>query len=522
MASSGEDHTWDVIVIGAGIAGMTAAYRILQADQNARVLVLEAKDRVGGRTDTLEMNAALGKDVWDLGGQWVGRTQHHMLWLMEELGITKYPQYTAGRKVLRLSDDKIRSYTTSIPTLPLMSLIDLHRFMSAVDRMAKTVPIDDPRKAVYAEEWDSITLETLMRRLMWTQSAWDVTDAATCVVFGTKPRAISLLSHLHYFNSGGGVEALIDTKEDCANEYKITGGAMQICERLRDAVGEKNVLIGEPVTEIDQSDEDVVSVTTATGKNFRCRYIISAAPLHCSVDIDYIPHQPTVRASLALHSPVGHLFKFVISYKKAFWREKGYSGELVSTGGQPVLPGCTSGPLQLIYDASTPNGNPALVGFYANGREWSNKTEEECKGAVLNALAEIFGPEAKQPIDFKQKDWGKEPYNGGCPVNVMTPGAISYFYDGLTQPFDRIHWAGTESATIWRGYMSGAVQSGMRAADEVLDRLWPGLPRDNLLKELDDMRSDKTRQIPRWLSLSGAVAVGLLFSYAVRRYWLTL
>ena len=57
---------------------------------------------------------------------------------------------------------------------------------------------------------------------------------------------------------------------------------MQICEKLRDIVGKDNVLIGEPVTKIDQSDEDIIRVTTATGKDFKCRYIINAAPLHCS------------------------------------------------------------------------------------------------------------------------------------------------------------------------------------------------------------------------------------------------
>lgn len=173
---------------------------------------------------------------------------------------------------------------------------------------------------------------------------------------------------------------------------------------------------------------------------------------------------------------------------QAYWREAGYSGEVVSNGGGP-LNGCRTGPISVVYDATTNNGVPALVGFYAGkpGVEWHNKSvsewfmpslkvvtlflphrqKEDRREAILSCLRDCFGPWALKPTSYTEKIWSEEPFNGGCPVSFGVPG-VAFTFHSLRQPHGRVHWCGTETSTHWAGYLSGAVQSGRRAACEVM------------------------------------------------------
>jgi len=166
------------------------------------------------------------------------------------------------------------------------------------------------------------------------------------------------------------------------------------------------------------------------------------------------------------------------------------SGEIVSNGGFPLVNGCDTGPLGVVYDGTTHLDSPALVGFIAGhiGIQWSSKTPMERKGAVLQTLAYFFGNEALDPLEYAEKLWSEEPYNGGCPVNIVTTGMMKYYSKLIRTPFGRIHWAGTETATSWCGYMEGAVQAGWRAAKEVLHNFYPERFTD---KELEDTAYSK-------------------------------
>ncbi|XP_038066143.1 probable flavin-containing monoamine oxidase A isoform X2 [Patiria miniata] len=512
---------WDVIVIGAGVAGLTTAYRLRQEKPDCRVLVLEAKDRVGGRTLSTEMQGAHGKDVWDLGGQWLGSTQHHLHWLMEELGLEKYPQYSTGKKLMLLGNRGIRSYNSSIPSMSLAALVDVHRFLTLTDRLAASVPLDDPMKSPYAKVYDGTTMDSLVRQTTWTQEARDAIEVSADIINGAPPRMMSVLYFMHYVASAGGIRNLVEAEGDANNGFRIKGGAQQISKLLVERIGQEQVLLGQPVDHIDQQEADSVTVVTAAGKAFTCRYVVVAAPIHCSTDIKYTPVKPLDRINLARLSPVGHLIKFIVTYPTAFWREDGFSGEIVSNGGKPIIEGPSSGPLHLTYDCTTSNGNPGIVGFYANGREWSHIDPDIRKQAVLDSLAEFFGSKARDPLDYCEKDWALESYNGGCPVNIMTPGAMT-FHKGLRTPFDRVHWAGTETATHHVGFISGAVQSGMRAADEVLRRLEPERPPDQVLTSLDDKRDtgQGNRMWGRLLLVGGAVGAVLVTALFVKKFGL--
>nr|XP_054762647.1 probable flavin-containing monoamine oxidase A [Lytechinus pictus] len=532
-----KDLECDVLVVGAGLSGLTAAYRIQQNVPGCKVIVLEAKDRIGGRTMTVEMQGAHGPDSWDLGGQWVSSSQHHIMWLLEELGIEHYPQFNSGKKLLQAGKEfGITEHHDNIPSLPLLSLVDLNRFITNLDSIAiKSISCDEPWTAVRADEFDNMTLEQLVESWTWTTVARDTIETGWQVVSGLRLREISALSYMFYLSSSGGLEKLVETTVGSAQELRIKGGSQGMSHQLAERIDISNIFLSEPVVSIDQSQPDRVKVHSQSGKHFTCKHVIVAAPPHCAGSILYLPDQPTRRIRLTTSMHTGHLFKFVATYKKAFWREAGYSGEIVCNGSCATVPGCNKAPIQYVLDATTSEGSPALVGFIGNPSLWGQVNYETRKTAILNHLADFFGPAAKKPIDFLEKDWASEPYNGGCPVSLMTPGAMAN-WDTIRTPYGRIHWAGTETATHCMGYLNGAVQSGLRAADEVTLQLQPPPQPQRgsqssepevgggLLVELDGRRREEETSQGSEGSLiwtMGKLAfVAALVGFAMRRAWL--
>ncbi|XP_044030718.1 probable flavin-containing monoamine oxidase A isoform X1 [Siniperca chuatsi] len=459
---------WDVVIVGAGLSGLSAAHLLRKRNAKLRILIAEGKDRVGGRTVSTEIPAASGVDCWDFGGQWVGSTQTHILELIKELGLETYPQFNSGKKVHHMGGPgaKVRSYRTSIPALSPVVLVDLTQLLWKIDRLCATVCVQDPSKTPNAVELDSMTLHSYIEQHAWTAELKEEMGLCSRSVFGMEPSQMSFLFFLMYAAAAGGVLPLLESTPGSAQEFKIKGGTQQLSECLAEHVGWKNVRLGSAVTAIWQ-DAEWARVTTATN-NFLCRAVIITCPPHLAAKIHYQPALPSQREFLTQNMPVGHMIKFIITYQTAFWKEMGFSGEIVA-GSSSDCPFCVT------FDATSPSGNAALVGFIAGQQasRWSSKEGGERRKAVLSSLVKYLGPEAASFIHYEEKDWAKEDYSGGCPVNVMTPGLLTYYHPSLRRPCGRIHWAGTETATQWCGYMSGAVQAGQRAALEVLAELCP-------------------------------------------------
>ncbi|KAK7896639.1 hypothetical protein WMY93_021964 [Mugilogobius chulae] len=508
---------WDVIVVGAGLSGLSAAHVLKKRNAELKILVLEGKDRVGGRTVTQEIPAANGKDHWDFGGQWVGRTQSHILALIEELGLETYPQFSKGKKVHHMGGPKakVRSYTTSIPALSPLVLLDFSLFLFKTDRLCATVNVQDPTLTPNAVELDSMTLHSYIQQQAWTQEFKEELELCSRSVFGAEPAQMSLLFFLMYAAAAGGLLPLLESTPGSAQEFKVKGGTQQLSKRLAERVGWKNVRLDCAVKAICQ-DSEWARVQTSTG-TFLSRAVIVSCPPHMAAQIQYEPPLPSPRAFLTQHMPVGHMIKFIITYQRAFWKDKGFSGEIVSGAS-------TGSPFCVTFDATSSSGNPALVGFIAGQQatHWTNKETLERREAVVSSLVQYLGPEASSFIHYEDKDWAEESYSRGGPVNVMSPGLLTYYLPGLRRPCGRIHWAGTETATRWCGYMSGAVQSGERAALEVLYELCPDTLSEDETEEarrsytVKDPRTPLTPARQTTLQRAGAVlAAGLALSAAM-------
>lgn len=466
---------YDVVVVGAGISGLSAVRYLLSKDPGLNVLVLEASDRVGGRTLTVPLKTENGMDHWDLGAHWVGRSQTHIMKLLDELGIQTHEQYLTGKKCLQLGrDHTVKTYQSDIPTLSLLGLLDLDRAMKRLDSLAKEIDQKDPYRSKRGREFDGMTMESYINQTMWIAESKELMQVALRGVIGVELAEISVLYFLTYISAAGGLKNLVEATPYTAQEYTLQGGCHQISQKMAAELGDSRIHLSEPVTMVTQ-DQSVAIVTTQSGKVYKCQKVILAIPPTQIEKISFNPCLPVVKRELHKRMTMVNYAKAIITYKEAFWRTDGYSGEVVTNGGPSTESTCTSGPLCLVFDDTSHNGNPGLVAFISGVQlvEWRQLDAEARKSCVLKGLSQFFGEQVYNYIDYADKDWESEPFIRGAPVCCVGPGAMRYYAEGLRKPSGCIHFAGTESASVWTGYMSGAVQAGHRAAIEILLDLRP-------------------------------------------------
>jgi monoamine oxidase len=442
-----ETRDADVAIVGAGLAGLWAATKL--AGAGVSVVVLEARERVGGRT----LTRPLGRTAIDLGAQFIGPAHHGLARLASELGVETHATYLQGRKVLERGG-AVSTYGGAIPRLSPLALVELHLAIRKLDSMAATVPLDRPAEAPRAVELDGRSVEEWKRRRLWTGGARDMIDAAVRAVFGAEPAELSLLYFLHYVRAGGGMMSLTDE----AQRAYFVGGSQQISERLAARLGDR-VLLNAPVRAIRQDAEGVT--VRSGGGTVRARRAVVAVPPALAQRVVFDPGLPALRDQLMQRMPMGATIKCVATYERPFWRERGLSGEGVSADG----------PVTATFDDTSADGSqPALLGFVVGdaARRWGRLPEAERREAAARAFTRLFGPEAAHPTGVADFDWAAEEWTRGCPVGLMAPGTVVPYAGALREPVGRIHWAGTETATEWNGYMEGALQSADRVVGEVL------------------------------------------------------
>jgi monoamine oxidase len=456
----------DVVVVGAGLSGLVAARELARAGRS--VAVLEARDRVGGRM--LSRAVAGGSEVVDLGAEFLGPTQNHIRALVDELGIATFPSYTAGRNV-SVAGGARTTYADTGPTGQAppdpAALADLLLAVPALDSMALSVPVDAPWRAVRAGEWDRQTLESWLRaNTTGSKRFRDLSTAAIRAIFAAEPREISLLFALFFIAASGDernpgtFERNFSTRNG-AQQDRIAGGAQAIALALARPLG-RRVVLRSPVRRIVVA-RDRVDVISDRYVNRARRVIVALAPALAG-RVQYEPPLPALRDGLTQRLPQGHMVKVQAVYERPFWRADGLNGASVSDVG----------PLNITFDSSPEPGAPGVLLGFAGGdeaRRLEAMPAPERRAAALGSLARAFGRLALAPIDYVEMNWSQEVYSRGCPVAVPAPGVLTAYGTALREPVDRIHWAGTETATYWNGYMDGAVSAGLRAAREVLARL---------------------------------------------------
>jgi monoamine oxidase len=448
----------DVIVVGAGLAGLTAARQLQGAGYS--VLVIEARDRVGGRVLNYSLGSGLAADV---GGQFVGPAQRHILGLAADLGVATLPIFTSGLTILEFGG-KRHSYR-GIPRLNPLQLADSGRAIAALERMARRVPLDAPWRAAEATAADSRTLADWARRNVRTRLGRFAIEAFSRGVLACEPGEVSLLHVLFYLRSAGGFRQLTETA-GAAQQDRFAGGSQLIAIRMAEELGPGSVRLGVPVTRIEQTPSQVT--VHAASLAAAGRRAVIAVPPALAGRISYGPPLPADRDQLTQAAPMGSVIKCLAVYDEPFWRSAGYNGQATSDG--PAA--------QVTFDTGPPAGSPGiLLGFVtaAEARRLTRADPARRRAEVLASFARYFGPAATRPADYIEHDWTADQWTRGCYGAHFPPGTWTQFGPALRRPAGLLHWAGTETAAHWSGYMDGAVESGQRAAGEVLEAL--GSPR---------------------------------------------
>lgn len=442
----------DVAVVGAGLAGLVAARRLAQAGVD--VAVLEASERVGGRIQNERISDT---EVTEVGGQWVGPTQDRVLALVSELSLETFPTRTQGENVME-ADGRLRRYRGTIPKLALPVLADLGIARFKLGRAMRRVDPAAPWEAPDAAELDSTTLGDWISENTRTRMARNLIALSCKTVWGAEPSELSLLWALSYMAAGGGFEKLLDV-EGGAQQDRIVGGSALLAERLAAGLGE-SVTLNFEVTRV-RWEEDCVELASEDMGPLKARRVVLALPPSLLTRIAFMPALPASHTRLAKAWRGGNLIKVTAVYPEPFWRADGLSGEGVSLAG----------PVSITFDNTPASGAPgALVGF-VGGSDVPGYTALPAAGRrdlALGTFARLFGPEALGAEQFHERDWLAEGWAKGGPVSNLGPGVLAQDGHTLGAPVGPIHFALTEYATRWRGYMDGAVRAGEAAATAIL------------------------------------------------------
>lgn len=469
----------DVAIVGAGLAGLVAARQLVAAGR--RPLVIEARDRVGGRL----LNEEIGDGkVVEVGGQWIGPTQERLAALAAELGVGTFPTHDVGRHLIEMNG-RVASYTGALTDARVglvrelsravspLALADFEQARGRLDRMAREVPLEEPWMAPKAAEWDSQTFATWVGRNTRTASAHSLFELATEAVWAAEPADVSLLHVLFYTHSGGGFNTLVGTGGG-AQQDRFHGGSQRVALLMAEELGAERLRLRAPVRLIEHGEQGVTIHATDFCRPegdksqrelaVKARRAIVAIPPTLAGRVAYDPPLPPRRDQLTQRMPQGTVIKTMTIYERPFWREEGLSGQASSDAG----------PARVVFDNSPPDGSPGvLLGFLEGrlARQWGARDPGERREAILAGHARLFGPRAARPERFIERVWAEEEWTRGCYGCLMTTGGWTEYGRALRAPIGPIHWAGAETATVWNGYMDGAVQSGERAAAEALAAL---------------------------------------------------
>ncbi|OQR72557.1 amine oxidase-like [Tropilaelaps mercedesae] len=449
-----------VIVIGAGLSGLSAARQLMKVNRD--VIVLEARDRVGGSVLSHELK---GFAVAEHGGSYVGPKQTHLLRTLEELELNKYLYkiYNSDKDVYFVKGQRYVSDEKFRPKFENASIEDdIAAFISLVERYADEIPYEEPWNAPKADEWDLQTFRQFIEAHCKTRECIDFGQWYTQTNLACEPHEVSLLYTLWIMRQAGSVEHTA-TISGGAQEMKLLGGIQKLPIAMAESM-KWRVTLKCPVVSITHGSAAVLALCE-DGRTFMGSHVILAISPFLISKIHFRPSVGSGRNQLQQRMPVGAVWKLLLNYKDPFWRPLGYSGSVeVISDDQSYI--------SSVLDDTMPNGTfPALTAFVLGdkARKFLTLSLKERKYSFVKTVAKAFNSTLAYDFsNYEEYNWMADEYSGGGFSSLMPPGVLTAFKSILLNPDGQIHYAGSDTATEWTGFMSGAIMAGERAAKEII------------------------------------------------------
>jgi len=448
----------DVVVLGGGYAGLACARALVAAGRD--VLLLEARERPGGRCLNQALPAPYAQWTVAGGAQFLGPTQDRMYALCKEFGLSTVPIYDTG-KLVNVANGKRSTYTGVLPTANLLTTADAGLALLNLDKLATKIPLDAPWTAPNAAELDAMTVQAWIDKNISLRDARNLMRTAVLALLCTEPSGISMLFFLHYVHAGGGLTSLLGTTGG-AQQDQVIGGSQLIALAMARALGNR-LVYNSPVRRVTQPASGGVRIE-GDGFGVQANRVVVAMSPAMAGRIDFQPLSGAMQARVQLMQrvPMGAVWKVHAVYDRPFWRDQGLSGQATSDAFIS----------KVTFDSTPPTpGAPGILMGFIEGQDALDATmmsAADRKARVLEAFAAYFGAEATSPKAYMETNWQAEAYSQGGYTGVCPPGVLTSFKTVWRNAIGRVHWAGTETATVWPGYMEGAVRSGERAAQEVI------------------------------------------------------
>jgi monoamine oxidase len=459
-------ETYDVVVVGAGLSGLTAAHDLLAAGKSVKVL--ESRDRVGGKVHNQKLKNG---GVVEVGAEFVGPTQDKVLQMITDLGLSTFRTYAEGKSILWRNDTRLvyapDPQLGGAPPVELEALGQVAAAQAQLDQWATEIDVNAPWNHNKSAEWDAQSFKQYLGVSAPHPDADLVLTSACKAIFSVEPREISLLYVLAYIASAGnetnkGSLARLIAVANGAQESRVEGGTGLIPERLAEKVGSQHICLNAAVSSVTKTASGYTIVSRAS--TVHAKQVVIAMPPPLIKRITFTPSLPKARQNLINGLVLPPIGKGIAIYNTPFWRkDEGLSAQVISD----------TGAVRVTFDSSASDASfGAILGFILGDqmRALDKISPAEAQKVITKDYVRYFGTQGANTSEFVLQRWDLEEWSKGGPVAIAPPNVLKANGHALREAVDGIHFAGTETSTYWTGYMEGAIRSGERVAKEILGK----------------------------------------------------